>query len=217
MRRDSRANEYGGLFFVFGVVVITIAMLLAQINYPCAVHGCYNILTNAISDLGNTTSSPLWPLFNYALAIFAVLIIIGLYSISEPLFYGAFGRIGKTLLLVSALVVMGIGIVPENTIPQLHSLFSLAAFIFGGVGVLVVGACQFRRGKHTTYAVYSVVSAMVALGAVFVISFPSLVNISMIAYYGPGFGFGGIERIITFPLFIWTFITGILEYFKKLY
>lgn len=203
----------GGALFMAAIVIMALAMILAQAYYPCGPNGCYNVLTNPISDLGNTVASPLWPLFDYALALFGVLVILGIFLLSASIFSGFGGRASGILLSISALAAIGVGVVPENTIPILHSLFSLMAFFFGGVGVLIIGIWLLFEKGFTAHSAYSILSAVVSLGALLVSFFPAFGILPIWKYYGPGFGYGGIERLVVFTLFAWVFITGALSAF----
>lgn len=204
-----RSIRYGALLILAGVIQFIAVMAIAQAAYPCTAH-CYNILTNPISDLGNTATSPLWPLFNYSLEVFGAFVIAGIL-----LMRGAFRRslerqIGILLIVVSSLGAMGVGVVSENVILRIHSLFASVAFLIGGIAVVILGANELRSNRRG-YVVFSIIagsiSALLFVGYVLGI-YPPL------ALSGPGFGFGGVERMIAGSFLVWLIVTAVYMLLK---
>lgn len=209
----SKSSRYSGVIFIVAVVQFVIVMLVAQAAYPCiaitAVKGmpggifCYNPLTNPISDLGNTSTSPLWPLFNYSIMLLGALLLAGVFLVSGAFGRGRIGLAGLALLAVSALGSAGVGVVPENTILAVHSAFALVAFLAGGLGIVLLGISMLFDSRWRRFSMYSILSGLITVSVlVFFVSHGSW------AMSGSGLGFGAIERIVVAPILIWLFVVG---------
>jgi hypothetical membrane protein len=92
------------------------------------------------------------------------------------------------LLALSGIGAVGVGIVNEDSIPVLHSLFALMAFMFGNLA-----------------AVYSYRLVRSPLSYLFV--FLGLIGLSALVLTGGstylGLGPGGMERMIFYPAMFW--------------
>lgn len=191
-----RSVLWGGVLFAVGVVQFAVAMAVVQSRYSG-----YSLLTNYISDLGNTATSPLPSVFNVSIILLGVLAFFGIL-----LGWGGFPRggprvAGLFLLLVASISAMLVGLFPENVNPPVHDFVSLMVFLPGGLGLAILSA-GMREGTHwSSYRLFSAV-----LGAVTLVS---------LAYYAPTqannttWDPGLIERLIVFPILIWGFVAGI--------
>ena len=206
-------SKYGAKLFVVSVIIFIAAMVIAQSSYPCIKSVCYNIGTNPISDLGNTLTSPAWPIFNYGLIIFGTLLFAGLLFLKDTFPKGVMGRAGLIFLILSAFGAMGVGTVPENTILAIHSLFALISFMAGGLGVLLIGLSIKSGNKLNVYKAYTIISGIITLVVLLVFTLP--LGLGPFKTSGSGFGFGGIERTVVGPVVLWVFLTGIMLLTKR--
>lgn len=201
--------RHAGYLFLISSVLFILAMVVVQLAFPCNAHGCYNLGTNPISDLGNTVLSVLWPVFNYSIILFGALLFGGLVLLLESFPKDWIGKLGILFLMLSAFGAAGVGTVPENTTLAIHSTFAAISFVAGGAGVLLIGIALLRRRGIGWYSGYSILSGAITLIVFFAFTLPLGIFPSL-AYYGPGLGFGFVERIIAFPVILWVFVTGIL-------
>ncbi len=202
--------KYGGYLLAIAALQLIIAMIVVQLYFPCNSHGCYNILTNPISDLGNTVLSPLWPVFNYSLVLLAVLGTLGLLSVYNAFYKSTLCRAGVVILAICLVTGAGVGVVSENTILTIHSLFALVSFVAGAIGVFVFGLGVYKMKGYKGYSIYSIASGLLSSLAIVILRLPSVHVLPAWAYYGPGIGFGGPERLIIAPLLVWIIVTGIM-------
>ncbi len=192
-----RSVRWGGVLIAVGVVQFAAAMAWVQTGYAG-----YSLLTNYISDLGNTSTSPLHNVFNVSIILLGVLAFLGIL-----LGWGGFPRGaarvgGLFLLLIASIAAILVGVFPENVNPPVHDLVSLLVFLPGGLALVVLSTAM-RAGTRWS----SLRGASLGLG---------LVTLVSLAYYVPTqslnntFDPGLIERLIVFPILIWGFAAGLL-------
>ena len=209
-KTEGTGMRYGALLLLVGALQFLVCMAIVQAYYPCTT-SCYNMLTNAISDLGNTNTSAIWPLFGYSLAMFGAIGLSGIVLSYRVLVRNRAGLIGIALLVLGVFGAVGVGVVPENTILSLHSLFALVAFLSSGLGILVLGLTAIPDRRMRMYSAYSILFGLISVVTLLAsILLPQLGLLPHWITSGPGFGFGGIERIVAFPPLLWFIITGLL-------
>lgn len=206
-KMDSGIIRVNGYLVAFSVGLFVLAMIAVQAAYPCTNGVCYNPLTNPISDLGNTSTSPLWPVFNYTIVMFGLLTIFGILRLMG-LFATRAGVVGMALLVAAMLGAMGVGIVPENTILPIHSLFALIAFGLSGPAAILIGYSRLNT-KPSWYPRFSILMGALTLLAFLVFVAPQFGLIPAWKIAGGSFGFGGAERLIVAPVLLWLLITGL--------
>jgi len=191
-----RSVRWGGVLIAIGSAQFVVAMAWVQSRY-----GGYSLLTNYISDLGNTSTSPLPSVFNVSIILLGVLAFLGIL-----LGWGGFPRggsrvVGLFLLLIASIAAIGVGLFPENVNPPVHDLVSLMVFLPGGLALVVLSA---GMGKGTHWSSYRGFSIL--MGTVTLVS---------LAYYAPTqqsnttVDPGLIERLIVAPILIWGFVAGV--------
>lgn len=208
----------GAALFWFATLQFAAAMLFVQAAYPCHSNVCYNMLTNPISDLGNTSTSPFYYVFNASLALFGLLLLIGILFIKDAFPKGIARTAGFSALVIAAIGSLGVAMVPENTILEIHSISALIAFFFSGLGILLLGYLLYKKfgsKKHIGYTAYTIISGIIPVAVLLLYLLPSGGISSSLALSGPGWGFGGVERVIAFPPLLWIFVTGLYLYRKK--
>jgi len=191
-----RSVRWGGVLIAIGVVQFVLAMGWVQTRYTG-----YSVLTNYISDLGNTSTSPLHLVFNVSIILLGILAFLGIL-----LGWGGFPRggprvVGLFLLLVASVAAILVGVFPENVNPSVHDIVSLLVFLPGGLALVVLSR-GMRTGTH--WASVQVLS--VVLGAITLLSLAYYVPTQALnTTYDPGL----IERLIVFPILIWGFVAGV--------
>jgi len=191
-----RSVRWGGVLVALAVVQFAAAMAWVQSRYAG-----YSLLTNYISDLGNTSNSPQYMVFNVSIAILGVFAFVGVV-----LAWGGFPRggarvVGLFLLLVASIAAVIVGLFPENVNPSVHDFVSLMVFLPGGLALVVLSTGMRQNTFWDGYRAFSLLLGLVTLVS--------------LAYYAPTQTFsttwdpGFVERLIVFPILLWGFVAGI--------
>jgi hypothetical membrane protein len=174
-------NKLAGILIAVGMVQFMMLMLLAEILYP---H--YSVSTNYISDLGVGSTAII---FNSSIMLLGILLVIAAYVSRETLR----SRSMWILIAIVGLAAFGVGAFPETTgIP--HYTFALIAF--GGGAITAINSARMIRG-YLRYVV-------VVLGAISLVA----LFIGVVLHTTLGLGNGGLERMIAYPVFLWTLLFG---------
>lgn len=218
MMQQDTSRRYGALLLIAAVLQFVASMAIVQLAFQCHGGQCYNLLTNPISDLGSAglnghPYSPLWPLFNYSIAVFGVLGIAGLIMLRGWFPKNAWRVSGLAIIIVSLFASIGVGIVPEDTILALHSLFALIAFFGSAFGLLLLSIGLYKGRRR--YAAFSTICGLTSLAVLFVFVLPDFGILARWAASGPGFGFGGMERLLAAPVLLWLVVTGLIAIRKR--
>ncbi|MGD0256277.1 MAG: DUF998 domain-containing protein [Thermoplasmata archaeon] len=188
----TRSVRLGAVLLGIGVVQFVVANALVQTQYSG-----YSLLTNYISDLGNTATSPWHVVFNVSIAALGVLAFVAILLAWTGFPRGASRVVGLPLLLLASVAAVLVGAFPENVNPPVHDLVSLLVFAPGGLALLILSA---GMGPETSWAGGRIGSALLGL-----------VTLASLAYYIPTqssnttFDPGLIERLIVAPILIWGF------------
>lgn len=173
MRYDDRS--FAGLLFAFGSVQFFLVMLVCEGALPG-----YSVSSQAISDLG---VGPTAALFNASVFLLGVLSLVGAYFYHRT--HGI--RWITILFLLAGIGPVGVGIFPETSrLP--HSVFAFLAFVFGGVVAIVVATRQRPPLRYMS----------LVLGALGLVALVLFVTGQYL-----GIGFGGMERMIVYPVLVW--------------
>lgn len=191
-----RSVRLGGVLIAIGVLQFVVAMAWVQSRY-----GGYSLLTNYISDLGNTSTSPLPMVFNVSVMLLGVFALLGILFSWSGYPRGGARVVGLFLLLIASVSAILVGLFPENVNPPVHDLVSLMVFLSGGLGLVILSA---GMGERTLWSAYRWPS--LTLG---------LVTLVSLAYYAPTqqngttWDPGLIERLIVAPILVWGFVAGL--------
>lgn len=186
----------GAVLIGVGALQFILAMIVVGLRYSG-----YSLLTNYISDLGNTSTSPLYWLFNVSIALLGVLAFLGILAAWNGFPSGGSRVVGLGLLLLASLGAIFVGLYPENVNGTVHGVASLTVFGPGGAG-LVVLALGMRPDTHWKHLrLFSVVMGAVTLAS--------------LAYYAPTqttnatFDPGLVERLIVAPILVWALVVSV--------
>lgn len=174
-----------GMLLFIGAVQLVLGMLIAEFLYPG-----YSASGNYISDLGATCREtcvihqPSAFIFNTSVSLLGVLAIASSYLLWREFH----NRLISILLSLSGIGMIGVGLFPE-TAGILHSIVSFIAFFFGGVSAIAI----YKLTK-APFAYLSVLMGVISLIAL----------VLFISETFLGFGPGGMERMITYPLLLWV-------------
>jgi len=183
--------RWGAALIGIGAAQFVVAMGVVQTRYAG-----YSLLTNYISDLGNTATSPWHVVFNASIILLGGLAFVGILLAWGGFPAGGRRGLGLLLLLVASVAAILVGLFPENVNPSVHDLASLAVFGPGGIGLVVVGSAMRPATHWAPYRLGSVVLGAITLGA--------------LLYYAPTqssnttFLPGLIERLIVAPILVWA-------------
>jgi len=181
-------KKYAGALAFVGTFQFIIAMIVAEAKYTG-----YSISNNYISDLG---VGPTAPIFNTSIIIFGIVIVIVSYLVYKSINVKLF----PALMFIAGLGAALVGVFPENSPYHIHTLVSFVTFLFGSLAVI----SSFRIQKR----IMSYISVLIGL--------LSLISLGLfISGITLGIGVGGIERLIAYPILLWTlYFSGYLYLLK---
>jgi len=191
-----RSVRWGGTLIAVGVVQFVVAMGVVQTRY-----GGYSLLTNYISDLGNTSTSPLNAVFNVSIGILGIFAFFGILLAWSGFPRGGSRVAGLFLFLVASIAAILVGLYPENVNGPVHDFVSLMVFLPGGLALVILSVGMREGTRWFGYRAFSLI-----LG---------LVTLLSLAYYAPTQAYsttwdpGLVERLIVFPILLWGFVAGV--------
>jgi len=176
MTRLPRTTIAGALLFT-GSTVLFLAMMAAEALYPG-----YSIADNYISDLGVGITAPL---FNTAIVVYGACIIATAYLLHRK---GGMPVTVTAILGISGVGAVGVGIFPE-TLGLPHYVSAGTAFIGGAAAALILS-----RSISRPFCWFSILLGCIAIVGL-------LLHLS---HTYIGIGPGGTERLIAYPLMLWS-------------
>ncbi len=178
MRYERRSLS--GLLFLVGSAQFLLAMLVGEGMRPL-----YSVSTNAISDLGVGSTALL---FNGSIVLLGFLILVSAY-----LYHPVHGKVWITIpFLLAGVGAIGVGLFPETTGAP-HGIFALLSFVFGGLLAILVSTQVRPPFRHLS----------ILLGAAGLVALVLFVSNNDL-----GIGFGGMERMIVYPVLLWGIAFG---------
>jgi hypothetical membrane protein len=177
----------GGLALFVGAVQFGIAQIIAEIYYPG-----YNVSANYISDLGATCptqstcviNQPTATIFDTSIALFGLLVLVAGYFIWRAYHL----KPTSAAIFLAGIGALGVGLFPETT-GIVHSIFSLMVFLFAGLTALLTARLQKKPMFY--------LSIILGLGTL----------AALVLYIGSeylGLGPGGMERMVEYPVLLWS-------------
>jgi hypothetical membrane protein len=173
---QSHRRILGGVLIFVGSGLFLLGMIIAEARYPG-----YSVSNNLISDLG---VGPTAPIFNSA-AILDGLAVIASVLLMRRHFSS---RIFLILLGLSGIGILGVGLFPE-TAHYLHDASAALAFIFGGSSAVYSSRLLLTPFRYLS----------AYLGGLSIAAF-----LLFVIGYHLGLGPGGMERLIVYPIIIWS-------------
>ena len=209
----NRINTYTDKWPWLGPLVFILSALyfLMQVVVGWVWHPPYSLISNTISDLGNTAChgreyhnvcSPRWFLMDVAFVFLGFVMAIGSLFIYQEFTFrdkhdperkAAFA--GFTLLAIGGVGSVIVGLFPENTIAFMHVTGAGMAIGGGNLGILILGlVLTLPEGLRTFMRLFSILSIVAAICFACDRHF--------------GLGAGGIERIAAYPETVWLIVFG---------
>lgn len=211
--RSARAVAAGAILWI-----LSLEFFAGQAVAQAAWRTPYSLLTNSISDLGNTACgtwppasvhlaslglkagyvcSPRHAVMNAAFIAAGVLILAGLYLTRSQWPRRRLTAWGVGLLAIAGAGKIIVGLVPENTVILLH--FLGGAGIFCAVaGILLLGLATWRTRR-------GVAVASLALAAIGLLG-PVITKVAT----GGLHDYGLAERLAEYPAFAWLAVMGMV-------
>lgn len=199
----------GPVVFISSALYFYAQIFVAWVFNPS--HAPYNVVSNTISDLGNTVCgpygreyvcSPRHPYMNVAFMFLGIVMAGG-----SMLLYNEFkdrggaeqnaAFTGFLFMGIAGIGAMFVGIFPENTIGTMHKIGAALAIGLGNLGILILGAVLSRLPEAMRR--YMLVFSTISLTA--------LVLFACHKYFG--IGAGTMERIAAYPETIWLITFGL--------
>lgn len=173
-------KKIAGSLLVIGATQFIICMIIAE-----ALYSGYSTRDNYISDLGVGPSAIV---FNASVFLFGLTVVAASYFIlrtfqTKPI---------VALFMLAGIGAMGVGIFTENA-GQIHAVFSLIAFLFGGLSA--ISACKLIK--------FPLNCISVAMGLAGLIALVLFITDNLL-----GLGKGGMERMIAYPIVLWAIAFG---------
>lgn len=204
--RVSRTVRLGGALWIVGAIQFVVAMIVVQLAWTTP----YNILTNAVSDLGAVSChenpmgtsyvcSPLHVVFNGSIIAFGIVVAVGAIAVFPLFSRNRAALAGTILLIVAGGGAAIVGIFPEDTVGAAHGLGALLAFGGSAAALLFLGLSMTGHPRWIGYRLFTLVCGAFSGGV--------LVASVFREEYGP-VGFGGLERLIVAPALLWLGVVG---------
>ena len=204
-RFHDRYPWLGPLLFVSSALYFYAQIVVAWVFGPPA----YSVITNTISDLGNTTCgrydnayvcSPRHTLMNAAFIFLGLVMVAGsalLYQeFTTPGRERAAAVVGFGLMALAGLGSILVGAFPENTNGALHITGAGLAIGAGNVGIFILGVLLTLPEAMRRYMLLFSVTSLTAL-------------VLFAAHRYFGIGAGTMERIAAYPETIWLISFGL--------
>ena len=189
----SRQTAVAGVLLLVAGATVLMGIITAEALYPAA----YNTHTQSVSDLAamrpdNLVRQPSATIFNLTMILAGVSIAVAAYLLHRA---GNWKRV-TIPVAVLGLGMVGVGFFPGNHLAP-HTLFSMTAFIAGGVGAILTAKLHngALRVLHTGLGIISLTSLVVAV---------FLLNWAPVARLGEG----GLERWVVYPVVLWVVTLG---------
>jgi hypothetical membrane protein len=185
--------------------ILSVQYFIVQIITAMAWATHYSLVSNTISDLGNTACgpygdrlvcSPLHGLMNASFILLGATMFAGAVLIHRDFRKTLATTAGFSFMALAGAGTILVGLFPENTVSNLHTIGSAMPFLVGNIGMVILSLSLAIPKPLRCYTFLSGVIALVALALL-------LTNRYL------GLGVGGMERITAYPQTIWLMVFGL--------
>jgi hypothetical membrane protein len=201
-----RSVRHGAVLWIVGVVEFIAGMGITQAGYTGT---SYSLTGNYISDLGAAhcgvyhstiyVCSPWHDVFNVSIILLGLLLIVGALLLRTAFRGRGVRTLGLTILIISGIGAIGVGLSPEDVNLTVHSASALTAFLGANLALLLLAVAMFRDTRWDGYRTFTMLMGVVGLIAL---------ALFVAGTYGP-LGVGGMERLIVAPVLLWAFVAGV--------
>jgi hypothetical membrane protein len=177
-------KKIAGFLIFVGVVQLVFAVVISE-----AIYSGYSVGQQPMSDLGDwSKAGNSAAVFNASVILLGILTIASAYFIQRTFKNGLF----TSLLVITGVSSIGVGIVAEDIYLPLHSVFALIVFVLGAAAAII--SYKFEKSPLSYVSVI--------LGAVILLAFVLFVLGRGSSGFYLGLGEGGMERFIIYPLWL---------------
>ena len=169
-------DKVAGILFFIAATQFVLGIIVAEALYPG-----YSLSESEISYLGIGPSAMV---FNASIFLLGLLILVGTYFLQRVFNV----KIFTILLTLMAVGFMGVGIFTHNSY-SIHFIAAVFAFLFGGLSAIY----SYKLIK-LPFSLLNILLGLITLSA----------SILYIVKQYLGLGPGGMERMMVYPIFIWT-------------
>jgi hypothetical membrane protein len=204
--RDSRAaRKTAGALLWLVCFQYFVAEQIARVAWTLP----YSMKRNYISDLGaihcgtaglDPVCSPLHWVMNSSFVLQGLLIFFGALLVRRLFPTGTWITISLVMITLSGIGILVVGLAPEDARPAIHYAAAAEHFLLDNAGMALLGAILLLRTKWPRFfALYSLVSGLIGLGATLLLSQRIFLGLQV----------GGMERVAAYPFPLWLSLTGI--------
>jgi hypothetical membrane protein len=196
--------------------MLAVQFFIAQAVVQSAWTTPFSLTQNFISDLGNTTCAPYPPgsnsyvcspwhaWMNASFIVLGLIILFGGVLVRTAFPRGLARLAGLILIGLAGIGIIAVGLYPEDVHIEYHRLGAAGHFVFGNLGMVVLGIALKQARERQALAVYSIISGVVGLVATALFITDNYL----------GLGIGGMERVAAYPLPLWLSVAG-LSFFRS--
>ena len=181
-------KRIAGLLFLAGTVQFVLVVIISE-----SVYSGYSVGHQAVSDLGDWNLAGNYAaIFNASVILLGSLVISGAYFILREIK----SRLFSSLLVIGGVGMIGVGVVAENISFSVHVVLALFIFVFFAATAIM--SYKFEKSPLSHMSV--VLGVLMLLAIILLILGRGQVN----SGFYLGIGYGGMERLIIYPLLLWT-------------
>ncbi len=180
-------KRIAGLLFFVGAVQFVLAIVISE-----AIYSGYSVGQQGVSALGDWSKAGNYAaIWNVSIILFGMFTIVGAYFIQR----GIKNRLFSSLLVMSGIGSVGVGVIAENISYPVHSVFALVYFVFWAAAAIV--SYKFLKSPFSYVSI--ILGAVQFLAIVLFVSGSGQTG----SDFYLGVGLGGMERLIIYPSLLW--------------
>lgn len=184
------ANALAGALIFAGALQFVLFLIVAEALYPG-----YSVSRNYISDLGVGPSADI---FNSSVFLLGLAAVASVYYLRKC-FPG--NRVFHAFMFLCGFGAMGVGVFSEK-FGIIHTIFSLTTFVFGSLSAIASFKVQRKPFSYFSLALGIISIISLTIFVAFELSEYLMSSLSQFNYLG--LGWGGMERMIVYPVLVWA-------------